>query len=389
MAVRSEALECSAFARMKKIYDDRRSVLEGWKAEGRKVVCVLGYDVPDEIIIASGMTPFRVTGYYGGERVCAEKYLEYSFGAIWKGLFESVMSDYSGLMDYCVLCSSSDMFLKLFYYLRTLKGLEPERPLPELKYLDYELVEKRFKTQQRNERELRDLIETVEGWSGNRVTNDSLREAVRLCNEYRRALRELCALRAKDNCRLTGSEALVIIGASMFMDKRDAINALHEVTRCAASWSDVLGRPTYYVGSPQEITEVYEICEECGLNIIGEDHDMGERMFDTDVREDLEPVSALAERLLERMPSSEKGSIKCRVARIGQRLEENGAEAVLTFMNVNDEAYVWDQPSLTAQVLDPRGIAHTVVQKQTWPLSNVSELKAQLAALAGEVKDNG
>ena len=116
---------------------------------------------------------------------------------------------------------------------------------------------------------------------------------------------------------------------------------------------------------------------------------MGERMFDTDVREDIEPVSALAERLLERMPSSEKGSIKSRVARIGQRLEENGAEAVLTFMNVNDEAYVWDQPSLTAQVLDPRAIARTVVQKQTWPLSNVSELKAQLAALAGEVKDNG
>lgn len=387
MAVRSEALECSAFTKMKRLYDDRKGVLESWRAEGRKIVCILGYDVPEEIILAAGMTPFRVTGYYGGERVCAEKYLEYSFGAIWKGLFESVMSDYSGLMDYCVLCSSSDMFLKLFYYLRTLKGLEPERPLPELKYLDFELVEKRLKTQERNERELHDFIETVEGWSGNKVTDEALRENIALCNEYRAALREFCALRCGVSRRVTGSEALVVIGASMFMDKREAIDALREVTQCAASWSAVSGRPTYYIGSPQETTEVYTLCEECGLDIIGEDHDMGERMFDTDVRENIDPVSALAERLLERLPSSEKGSIKSRVERIGRKLEENGAEAVLTFMNVNDEAYVWDQPSLTKQVLDARGIAHTVVQKQTWPLSNVSELKAQLATLAGEVKN--
>ena len=387
MAIRKQALECAAFTRLKSAYDGRKQVLAGWKQSGKGVVCIAGYDVPEEIILAAGMLPFRVTGYYGGERVSAEKYLEYSFGAIWKGLWESIAEDYAGLMDYLVFSSSSDMFLKLFYYFRTMQRLEPERPLPELKYLDFELVEHVFKTQERNERELRDLIGTVEGWSGRKITADALKEAIALCNEYRAALSEFSALRGKDDCRVTGSEALVVIGGSMFMEKREAIEAIRAVTEAAKAWDKAAGERVYYVGSPQETTEVYELAEASGLNIVGEDHDMGARMFDTQVRTAIEPVSALAERLLNRMPSSEKGSISARVRAIGEKLEETGADGFLTYMNNNDEAYVWDYPSVRKTVLEPRGIPSATVQKQTWPLTEPEALAAELRAFAAAVKE--
>ena len=387
MAIRKEALECAAFVRLKTAYDDRKAVLKGWKDAGKKVVCVAGYDVPDEIILAAGMLPFRVTGYYGGERKSADKYLEYSFGAIWKGIWESITEDYTGLMDYLVFCSSSDMFLKLFYYFRPMSRLEPERTLPEIKYLDYELVEKSFKSQERNERELRDLVEQVEAWSGTKVTAESLKSAIELCNEYRQALTEFSALRSKDNARVNGSEALVAIGGSMFMEKAEAIATLRELTAAAASWQTVEGARIYYVGSPQETTEVYELAESAGLNFVGEDHDMGARMFDTQVRTTIEPVSALAERLLNRMPSSEKGSIKARVKAIGEKLAETQAEGFLTYMNNNDEAYVWDYPSISKEVLQPRCIPSYTVQKQTWPLTEPETLTAQFAELAGMVKE--
>ncbi len=387
MAIRNEALSCGAFQKLKQAYDDRKAVLSAWKAGGKKVVCIAGYDVPEEIILAAGMLPFRVTGYYGGARKSADKYLEYSFGAIWKGLWESIAEDYAGLMDYLVFSSSSDMFLKLFYYFRTLQRLEPERPLPELRYLDYELVEHSFKSQERNERELRDLIETVEGWSGNKVSADALREAIALCNAYRGALNEFSALRGKDNCRVTGSEALVVIGGSMFLEKAEAIEAVRAVTEAAKNWQTAEGARVYYVGSPQETTEVYEIAEANGVNIVGEDHDMGARMFDTLVRTDIEPVSALADRLLKRMPSSEKGSIANRVKAIGDKLAETGADAFLTYMNNNDEAYVWDYPSIRKNVLEPRGIPSETVQKQTWPLTEPEALAAQFRGLAAMVKE--
>ena len=140
------------------------------------------------------------------------------------------------------------------------------------------------------------------------------------------------------------------------------------------------------MGSPQETPEVYEIAEANGVNIVGEDHDMGARMFDTLVRTDIEPVSALADRLLKRMPSSEKGSIANRVKAIGDKLAETGADAFLTYMNNNDEAYVWDYPSIRKNVLEPRGIPSCTVQKQTWPLTEPEALAAQFRDFAATVK---
>ncbi len=387
MAIREQALASEAFKRLKLAYDDRKQVLSRWRDSGRGVVCIAGYDVPEEVILAAGMLPFRVTGYYGGERVSAEKYLEYSFGAIWKGLWESIAEDYAGLMDYLVFSSSSDMFLKLFYYFRTMKRLEPERALPELKYLDFELVEHVFKTQERNEREIRDLIEWVEGWSGKKITEEALRAAIALNNEYRAALSDFNRLRGREDCRVNGSEALVVIGGSMFMERQEAIDAIREVTDAARGWDRPDGERIYYVGSPQETSEVYELAEACGLNIVGEDHDMGARMFDYPVRTALEPVSALAERLLKRMPSSEKGSISARVKAIGEKLEASGADGFLTYMNNNDEAYVWDYPSIRKSVLEPRGIPSDTVQKQTWPLTEPEALASQFRALAAKVKE--
>ena len=185
---------------------------------------------------------------------------------------------------------------------------------------------------------------------------------------------------------MTGSEALTVIGGSMFMEKREAIETVRAVTQAAKDWEKAEGAAVYYIGSPQETTEVYELAEENGLNIVGEDHDMGDRMFDTPVRESIEPVSALAERLLKRMPSSEKGSISARVRAVGEKLTETGADGLLTFMNNNDEAYVWDYPSIRKNVLEPRGIPSCTVQKQTWPLTEPEALAAQFRDFAATVK---
>ena len=382
MAIEKAAQPESAVVKLKTAYYDRKAVLKAWKESGKKIVCVAGYDVPDELIIAAGMVPFRVTGFYGGERVSAEKYLEYSFGAVWKGLWESITEDYAGLMDHLVISSSSDMFLKLYYYFRTLKRLEPERPMPDMFYLDLELVDKKLKTQERNEKELRRLASQLEEWSGNKIEEGALKEAIELCNEYRAALKDFTELRRKGNCRVLGSEALAIIGGSMFIDRREAIEAVKAVTEEYSRLPEAEGTRIYYAGSPQETMEVYCIAEEAGCNIVGEDHDMGDRMFDYPVRTDIEPISALADRLINRMPSSEKGSIKDRVKFIGQRLEETEAELFLTYMNNNDEAYVWDYPSIKKQVLDPKGIASYTIEKQTWPLADPNGLKAQFKYMA-------
>ena len=51
-------------------------------------------------------------------------------------------------------------------------------------------------------------------------------------------------------------------------------------------------------------------------------------------------------------------------------------------MNTNDEAYVWDYPSIKRQVLEPGGIADYTIEKQTWPLTDPEGLKAKFKEMA-------
>jgi len=385
MAIRKEALAGKAFQALKAVYDDRKAVLSQWNAEGKKVVLTAGVDVPEEMILAAGMYPFPLTSFYG-ERPAAEKYLEYSFGPIWKGMWENLVDQYKGLAKYIVFCSSSDMYLKLFNYVRTLRIYEPELGLPEPKYVDLELVDKVYKAQERNERELGYLKDQLEAWSGNTITDEKLWDAIKLCNEYRTALTEFAQLRKAGNCRVLGSEALVVIGGSMFMEKAQATKLIKEVTEEAKAWPLAEGNRIYYIGSRQETTEVYELAEAEGLNIVGEDTDMGDRMYQQNVEKAYTGISALVERTMHRMPSSEKGSVKSRAYWIDRMLEETSANALVTWMNKNDEAYVWDLKTLRDTSLTPKGITDITIDMQQWPLQNVEDTKAKFASLKNAVR---
>ena len=385
MAIRKEALAGKAFQALKAVYDDRKAVLSKWNAEGKKVVLTAGADIPEEMILAAGMYPFPLTSFYG-ERPAAEKYLEYSFGPLWKGMWESLVADYKGLAKYIVFCSSSDMYLKLFNYVRTLRIYEPELGLPEPKYVDLELVDKVYKAQERNERELGYLKDQLEAWSGNQITEEKLLAAIDLCNEYRDALTQFAELRKAENCRVLGSEALVVFGGSMFMEKAEAIKLVKEVTEEAKAWPLAEGNRVYFIGSRQETTEVYDLAEEQGLNIVGEDSDMGDRMFQQNIGKAYTAISAIVERIMHRMPSSEKGRVKLRAEWVDRRLEETNANALITWMNKNDEAYVWDQKTLRDYSLIPKGIAEVTIDMQQWPLQNVEETKAKFASLKNAVR---
>ena len=70
------------------------------KNSGKKTVWTLGCDVPDEIIIAAGMLPVRLSGKYENQPN-ADKYLENSFGPDWRAMFEKIMCGESkGLYDF-------------------------------------------------------------------------------------------------------------------------------------------------------------------------------------------------------------------------------------------------------------------------------------------------
>ena len=388
MAERSCALESAAYMELKKSNGNRFEYVRNMKNSGKQIVWMLGDEVPEEIIMAGGCIPIRLWGYEG-DRPNANKYLEVSFGALWRGLFESVLSDENAdLMTHLVLSNSSDIIQKLYFYLLQIKKIEPERKLPEITYVDYWLVNKEFRTQERNWKETEKFRKTIEGWSGKSITDDDLSRAIRLCNEYKAALRKFSALRYGTDCRISSSEAHTVIAGSFFMDKAEAVKLLNALIEEAGNWPKVEGVRCFYTGSLQETPTLYSLMEESGLNIISEDKIFGDRYSDLDADTDISPIGAISDRYHKRFPSSERSLIKDRALSLPQRAAETGAEAVVVFMNHNDESYIWDLPRQKIE-LDKLGIKILTVENQYYPLRDTDELLKTFGNFAESVRKEG
>jgi len=231
--------------------------------------------------------------------------------------------------------------------------------------------------------ELYSFAETLEKWSGNKLTNEALIEAGKLCNELKQAMREFQAVREEG--KVTGTEALVVYGGAQFMDKAEAIALVKEVTENAKSWPVVDAVKLVYTGSCQETIDAYGYMEESGLNVIFEDNEMGARYFDKDMNLEIDPYRAIVDRYMFRFANSERGSVKERTSLIVDKVMDTGAEALIVFMNFNDESYIWDYPTQRDK-LKELGKTSITFEKQLYPLNNTDNLKVQFAEFAAAVK---
>ena len=151
MSIRTCALQSDAFIALKKVWEHRDTEAQKWRAQGKKVIGKLGFDVPDELLIAAGMLPVQV--YADPERSLNEtdKYLEYAFEPVVRAQFEKLIDGtYGEQLDVLAISNSTDVVIRIFLYLRELHRVEPEKKLPPLAFIDW-LFTRTSRHQARNE----------------------------------------------------------------------------------------------------------------------------------------------------------------------------------------------------------------------------------------------
>lgn len=255
MSIRTCALQSDAFIALKKVWEHRDTEAQKWRAQGKKVIGKLGFDVPDELLIAAGMLPVQV--YADPERSLNEtnKYLEYAFEPVVRAQFEKLIDGtYGEQLDVLAISNSTDVVIRIFLYLRELHRVEPEKKLPPLAFIDW-LFTRTSRHQARNEFVIDLFRKQVEEWAGREVTDEEIREAGKISNENRQALREMAKLRHGEEVRIAGSEAAVIIGAGLFMERTEHTALVRQVTEDAKSWPVLEGPRVFYTGAEQEHEE--------------------------------------------------------------------------------------------------------------------------------------
>ncbi len=386
MSIRKCALESKAFTALKEVYDHRDAPAAKWRAEGKKVVGKLGFDVPDELLIAAGMLPVQV--YADPERSLDEtnKYLEYAFEPVVRAQFEKLIDGtYGEQLDALAISNSTDVVIRIFLYLRELHRVEPEKNLPPFAFIDW-LFTRTSRHQARNEFVINLFRKQVEEWAGREVTDEEIREAGKICNENRAALREMAELRHGEEVHISGSEAAVIIGAGLFMERKAHTELVRQVTEDAKTWPVLEGPRVFYTGAEQEDSSLYEKIEAQGMVIVGEDTNWGDRCYNRDYNPDYPATRALVDRYMLREFSAKKAFVSQRVEALDREVDEARAEAVIFYTNLYDEVATWDMPN-QRKSLSSRGIASCIFGKMLWPAAKNEGLDERLAAFAKELRE--
>lgn len=258
---------------------------------GGGMVRTLGPDVPREILLAAGLTPVRLVPDPAAATPMADTLVGgESLGWRGRALLETLLADAERRP---LIMSHADAEQpQLFAALRELSRLG-DADLGPVHFVDL-LATDREATLAYNRGRLADLVAWSGEFAGARPTTAAIAEAITQTNRQRRLLGRIAWLRREVPARLTGGDALALIGAASLLPITDHCARLADVIGGYAGLPPRDGPRLLLSGGAHESAWLYDRIEALGVSIVGEDHVWGDPWHERLVDEGGDVLTALA-----------------------------------------------------------------------------------------------
>ena len=333
---------------------------------GVPVVGMTSNTIPWELVRAAGAFPCVIR---------PENSNHPDIGAFMEeGVFERRMRDIFGAalagglrhLDLLLISRTSEQEYKLYLYLREVARQDPDRPIPPL-YL-YDLLHARSPEAYCYglERTLR-LKERLEELTERRIQDTDLLDAVEESNAARNSIRQLLDLR-RQGPNLAGTEALALIGASFFVDRKKYGRLAGEIVEGIRGRVSIPGKRLMISGFSLDHRGLHRALEEHGAVVVAEDDWWGSRCAGDNIAEgsgDL--LKALFEKYYQDTPSPRVFPFEAADAWF-QKEAVAGIDGVVFYLPPEDCTAGWDYPR-RLRFLDERGIPHLKVREDARSLS--------------------
>lgn len=262
---------------------------------GRKIVGYFCSYVPEELILAAGMIPFRIRATGSTKTSLGDTWFSHLNCSYVRHLFDLALEGRFRFLDGLVFMNSCDHIRRMFDnwkraldhpgFVRLLAVPHKRGPEAVLWYQE----------------ELQTLGRGLEEKFGTSITAERLRSAIRLSNRIREKLAALYQLRAADPPPITAAETLSVIMAGTALPRERFLDLLDQLL------DELPGRPAYpphlprlmiVAGCLEEPDHLAQI-EAQGCTLVDDFLCFGRRYFDRLVDETTaDPWQALAERYL-------------------------------------------------------------------------------------------
>ena len=374
----------SAFETLQKYYTDHNLAVNEWKKKGGKVVGYFCTNTPEEIMYAGGILPVRLVGDPSVPTTVGDQYIEDSFCSFVRTIFDQILRGNFNHLDAIVIPHSCDAIIrgaKYLWVIRDMEGIE----FPDMYWVEMPHI-RNWLSQEYYVGVLRKFKEEMEELAGKAITDDSLFDAIEVYNKNRALMQKIVALRKSDPPRISGTVALQVIGAGLWMDKVDHSKLMEQFLQELDQISppDPKKARMFVSGSCMDKIETAEFIESCGANIVGDDICTGDRFAEglTPLLKD--PIEAIAHRYLFKPVCPRIEPMHDRIADFVQRVKETKPQAVIFYVLRWCDAHMWTYVALRDE-LQKLGVPHYYLDMQEYRITNPESLRTRIQALVESV----
>lgn len=346
--------------RCQALYEDLNlATVRAWKAEapGRKAIGFMPVYIPREILHAAGILPVGLMGA-DIEIIRGDAYFQSYICHIPRSTIEMAVNGSLDALDGVIFPSICDV-------IRNLSGMwKMMFPDKYSKYLD---LPQNFTPGLAGEyyiAELRTLAADMERLSGHRITDDALRESIRLYNRNRELVLELYDLRAEKPWQVRTVELYLLLRAGNLLPVEEH-NAMLEAYREAIEGEERQALDNSRIVLTGAFCEqpplgLIHTIERSGCYIVDDDFVLGSRFLTAPIPEEGDPVANIAQTFLDHametpfvyIAEKKKGEALVRQCR-----RRRGEGVIFSAASFCDPALL-DQPMVSAAV-EREGIPYT------------------------------
>jgi benzoyl-CoA reductase subunit C len=200
--------------------------------------------------------------------------------------------------------------------------------------------------------ELHLFKESLEELNGKKISDEYLRQSIGTYNENRSLMGQIYELGLRDRPTLKGSEVFGILLAGLVLPKDEHNKMLNRSLESAKSDSGSSdGKVRLMIaGNTFENIELLQVIEECGGEVVIDDLDIGTRRYRSAVDENSEPIKALAERYLRKIPCPCKHPASDRLEHMLELAAKYRVKGVILVTQKYCDTHLYDRPWIESKL---------------------------------------
>lgn len=306
--------------------DNRAAWAAAAKERGQKVLGLLCIYVPEEIVSAAGVLPWRITGSWEESTPRASFYRPEMTCRYCSHVLESVLAGDLDFLDGVATTQVDDDFKRLWDVLNYVG----KPPFAHIMYLPHTVSRT---TMGMWNRSVRDLVMVMEDFAGKKISREDILEQIEIYNDMRGLLYRVYQMRKSRNPPLTGAEMLALTTAARIMSKPEFNQRLKSLLPYLETRRPEVKNNTprlLLCGEYLDNPDYVQVVEDTGALVVMDELDTGSKYFMGTVDPTQgDPLGQLAERYMNRPGLSRMGDWRGQAEQIISWVKEYQVQGVV------------------------------------------------------------